>query len=213
MKAKREGKFSDVVVEQSNILPTYLKRYPSFFEKQRDKLDRLYELMEGSRAIHLYGKGRSGNAAVSLALRLKHFGYNVWFIGDVVKERIRSGDLVMLFSGSGETAEVVDVARKAKKDKANVAVITSYRDSTLSKYSDLIFLLPGGLEKRRGWEYLEAQLAPESVKEPLFYGGGEFETMAYLFQETLISGIGKYKKIPSGVVAMEHERDEIIEEE
>jgi|GEM_PF-475490 len=213
MKAKREGKFSDVVVEQSNILPTYLKRYPSFFEKQRDKLDRLYELMEGSRAIHLYGKGRSGNAAVSLALRLKHFGYNVWFIGDVVKERIRSGDLVMLFSGSGETAEVVDVAKRAKKDKANVAVITSYRDSTLSKYSDLIFLLPGGLEKRRGWDYLEAQLAPESVKEPLFYGGGEFETMAYLFQETLISGIGKYKKIPSGVVAMEHERDEIIEEE
>ncbi len=208
---QKGGEFSGVVVEQSRILPKYLGKYPSFFEKQMNELDRLYELMEGSRAIHLYGKGRSGNAAVSLALRLKHFGYNVWFIGDVVKERIRSGDLVILFSGSGETSEVIDVAKRAKRDKANVVAITSYRDSTLTEYSDLIFLLPGGLEKRKGWEYLEAQLAPESVKEPLFYGGGEFETMAYLFQETLISGIGKYKKIPSGVVAMEHERDEIIE--
>ncbi|HDH40828.1 MAG TPA: SIS domain-containing protein [Candidatus Altiarchaeales archaeon] len=213
MKPDRERRFSDEIVEQSSILSTYLKKYPSFFEKQRDVLDRLYELIEGSRAIHLYGKGRSGNAAVGLALRLKHFGYNVWFIGDVVKERIRPGDLVILFSGSGETAEVVDVAKRAKKDKANVAGITSYGDSTLSRYSDIVFLLPGGLEKRRGWEYLEAQLAPESAKEPLFYGGGEFETMAYLFQETLISAIGRYKKIPSGVVAMEHERDEIIENE
>jgi 6-phospho-3-hexuloisomerase len=211
MKSKREGKFSDVVVEQSEVLSTYLGKYSSIFESQRDVLDSLYALMEGGRAIHLYGKGRSGNAAVGLALRLKHFGYNVWFIGDVVKERIRSGDLVMLFSGSGETSEVIDVAKRAKRDNASVLAITSYADSTLGKYSDFIFLLPGGLEKRKGWDYLEAQLAPESVKEPLFYGGGEFETMAYLLQETLISGLGRYKKIPCGVVASEHERDEIIE--
>lgn len=211
MKQKSEGKFSDVILEQARILPAYLKRYPIFFEKQRGELDRLYELIDGSRAIHLYGKGRSSNAAVSLALRLKHFGYNVWFIGDFVKERIKTGDLVILFSGSGETSEVVDVAKRAKGDNATVVAITSYRDSTLSKYSDIIFQLPGGLEKRRGWEYLEAQLAPDSVREPVFYGGGEFETMAYLFQETLVSGIGTYKNIPCGVVAREHERDEIME--
>ncbi|MBN2013799.1 MAG: SIS domain-containing protein [Candidatus Altiarchaeota archaeon] len=205
-------RFSDVMLEQARILSDYLKTYPSFFEKQMGELDRLCELIEGSRSIHVYGKGRSANAAVSLALRLKHFGYNVWFVGDVVKERIKKGDVSILFSGSGETAEVVNVAARAKKDKASVITITSYPDSTLSKYSDLIIILPGGLEKRKGWDYLEAQLAPESMKEPLFYGGGEFEAMAYLFQETLISAIGKHKKIPSCAVLREHERDEIMGE-
>lgn len=208
----KEKRFSEVVVEQSRILSDYLRDYPSLFEKQMGGLDKLCELIEESRSMHVYGKGRSANAAVSLALRLKHFGYNVWFVGDVVKERIKEGDLAILFSGSGETAEVVNVAARAKKDKARVVAVTSYEDSTLSRYSDLVILLPGGLEKKKGWDYLEAQLAPESMKEPLFYGGGEFEAIAYLFQETLISAIGRHKKIPSCVVMREHEHDEIIEE-
>ncbi len=211
MKSNKKKEFSKVVLEQSRMLSKYLEKYPSFFEGQADELNRFYEFIEGSRAIHLYGKGRTANSAISLALRLKHFGYNIWFVGDVVKERIKGGDLAILFSGSGETAEVVNVAKRAKEDNAYVVAISSYAKSTLTKYSDLVILLPGGLEKKKGWDYLEAQLAPESMNEPLFYGGGEFETMAYLFQETLISCIGKYKKIPAHIVAREHERDEIKE--
>lgn len=194
-------------MEYSEAIPHYLKGFPSILKGQRDILEGLYTLLEESRAVHVYGKGRSANAAVSLALRLKHFGYNVWFIGDVVKERIRRGDLVILFSGSGETSDVVDVAKKAKMDDAKVVAITSYRDSTLAKDSDLILYLPGGLEKRKGWDYLEAQLTTESVKESIFYGGGEFETIAYLFQETLVSALGRFKKIPESKVISEHERD------
>lgn len=203
-------KFSDLVLEYSNALPVYLKNLPRILVDQKKELDNIYKLLERSRAIHLYGKGRSGNAAVSLALRLKHFGYNVWFVGDVVKERIKRGDMAILFSGSGETSEVVDVAKRARRDKAKVVAITSYKDSTLAKNSDMVIYLPGGLEKRKGWDYLEAQLTPESAMESIFYGGGGFETVAYLFQETLISAIGRYKKIPKGKVLEEHERDELI---
>lgn len=202
--------FSDTVLEYSEAIPRYLNGFPSILRDQRDVLEKLYTLLEESRAVHLYGKGRSANAAVSLALRLKHFGYNVWFIGDVVKERIKRGDLVILFSGSGETSEVVDVAKKAKMDEAKVVAVTSYRDSTLARDSDLILYLPGGLEKREGWAYLEAQLTTESVKESIFYGGGEFETIAYLFQETLVSALGRFKKIPESKVISEHDRDEVL---
>lgn len=207
MTKKQEVRFSEIVIEQSKFIPRYLRIYPKIFEKQRNKLDEIYDMIEESRAIHLYGKGRSSNAAVSLALRLKHFGYNVWFIGDLVKERIKHGDMVVLFSGSGETYEVVEVAKRSRKDDARVVAITSYEDSTLAKNSDLIFILPGGMEKRKGWDYLEAQLTQESSKEKFFYGGGEFETVAYLFQETLISAIGKFKNIPESVVIERHERD------
>jgi 6-phospho 3-hexuloisomerase len=205
-------RFSAIILEQSRTLSDYLKDYSEFLDHQAAELDGLYELIEKSDAIHLYGKGRTANSAISLALRLKHFGYNVWFIGDVVKERIKEGDLVILFSGSGETAEIVTVAKRAKKDGAKIVAITSYRKSSLGKSSDIIILLPGGLEKSKGWEYLEAQITPRTIREQLFYGGGEFETVAYLFQETLVSGLGKYKKIPCSVVFKEHEHDEVMED-
>lgn len=207
-----EKKFSEVVFEQSKILSEYLKDFYKFIRDQATAFDRFYDMLEKSRAIHLYGKGRTANAAISLALRLKHFGYNVWFVGDTVKERIKSGDLVILFSGSGETAEVVNVGKRAKIDGASVIAVTSYKESTLAKYSDLIIILPGGLEKGKGWAYLESQISPEVEKDKLFYGGGEFETLAYLLQETLISGLGRYKNIPSCIVFREHERDELMEE-
>ena len=93
------GRFSDEVVKQCRILLEYLREYADLVNSQRDKFEQIYELLERSKAIHVYGIGRSGSAAVSLALRLKHFNYNVWFIGDVVKERIRKDDTVILFSG------------------------------------------------------------------------------------------------------------------
>ncbi len=209
MKTKNQS-FSEIILQRSRVLADYLKEYPGFFETQKDQLDCIYNTLEKSRAIHVYGKGRTANSAISLALRLKHFGYNVWFIGDVIKERIKETDCVILFSGSGETSEVVNVAKQAKADQAQVVAVTSYKNATLNKYADLTILLPGGLEKRKGWEYLEAQLSPFAEEEPLFYGGGEFETIAYLFQETLISSIGKYNKIPSNIVIKEHERNDIF---
>ena len=212
-KKSKNTKFSDILIEQSRLLPNWLKQYPELIENQKKKLDEMYELMEGSRAMHLYGKGRSANSAISLALRLKHFGYNVWFIGDVVKERIKTGDVVILFSGSGETSDIVDVAKKSRRDGASIIAITSYEDSTLAKNSNIVFCLPGGMEKRKGWDYLEAQITKESTLESFFYGGGEFETISYLFQETVVSAIGKYKKIPGSVVVAEHERDEVMDSE
>ncbi|MEM7821357.1 MAG: SIS domain-containing protein [Candidatus Aenigmatarchaeota archaeon] len=199
--------FSDEMIKKSNVLVKTLEKYISILEEQKETLDEIYKNIENAKAIHTWGKGRSGTAAVALALRLKQFGYNVWFIGDTIKEPIRRGDVVILFSGSGETAEIVDVAKKARRDEATVISITSYKESELAKFSDLIFWLPGGMEKKKGWDYLEAQLT--NKKQP-FYGGGEFELLAYLFQESFVNSIGSYKGISQGKIAKEHERDETI---
>jgi 6-phospho 3-hexuloisomerase len=200
------NQFREEFIKQFQNLIDYLIKEKYWIENQADKLDKIFEMIEKGESIHLYGKGRSGSAAVSLALRLKHFGYNVWFIGDVIKERIKPNDVVILFSGSGETSELVDVAKKAKSINAKVIAITSYKDSSLAKNSDLVFILPGGLEKKKGWDYLEAQLNRKSD----FYGGGQFELYAYLFQEALLNAIGKFKKIPHSIVAEKHERDEVL---
>jgi len=200
------NRFREEFIKQFQNLIDYLIKERFWIENQIDKIDKIFELIENGESLHLYGKGRSGSIAVSLALRLKHFGYNVWFIGDVIKERVRPEDVVILFSGSGETSEVVDIAKKAKSINAKVIAITSFEDSSLAKNSDLVFILPGGLEKKKGWDYLEAQLNQKGD----FYGGGQFELYAYLFQEALLNAIGKFKKIPHSIIAKKHERDESI---
>jgi len=203
--------FSDEFLKEEEIILNSIKKYQEMIREQRDKLNILFDWLEEAKTqkkhIHIYGKGRSGTAAAALALRLHQFGYPVSFIDDLIKKRIHKGDVVILFSGSGETSEVVDVSKRAKKEKAKVVGITSYKDSNLARYSNLVIFIPGGMEKKKGWDYLEAQLS----KNTEIYGGGEFELAAYLFQETFVNALGKYKGIPGGVVAKSHERDEVLE--
>ncbi len=198
-------KFSEILLEEADkIVETIAKddAYLTILRDQKDKIDEICNLIEKSRAMHCYGKGRSGNPPVALALRLKNFGYKVWFGGDVIKERIYSGDIVFLFSGSGETNETVNFADQGKKAGAKIIGITTYENSTLGKLSDVVFYLPGGLEKSKGWEYIKSQLSESEL-----YGGGLFELFAYLFQETLVTAIGKYKGIKPSIVAETHVRD------
>jgi len=206
-------KISTEFLAQYQKLRGRIKSGLKYIKEQGDKIEKIYNLIEDTReqgdSIHIYAKGRSGSAAVSLALRLQNFGYKVCFIGDVIKEPINSGHVAFLFSGSGETDEVVGVARRAKREHATVVSVTSYEDSSLAKKSDMVFILPGGMEKKKGWAYLESQLTKEP--SPL-YGGGEFELLSYLFQEALVNAIGIHRGIPQGIVAKTHVKDEVMEE-
>jgi len=200
-----EDKFSSEFMEQVKNLAGYIQNYSGIIESQADKIDQIFDSIENASSIHLGGKGRSGSVAVSLALRLSHFGYKIYFLGDVIKEPFTKGDVLILFSGSGDTSEVVELAKKGKSVGAKVISITSFSDSSIAKNSDIAFILPGGLEKGKGWSYVEAQL---SHKNSSFYGGGEFELNAYFFQEALVSAIGKYKNISGGTIVKKHEKDE-----
>ncbi|RJS84387.1 SIS domain-containing protein [Methanophagales archaeon] len=202
--------FGKAVIGYTKELADCLTEVSSYLSKQEEKLEEFFRIVSESNAIHIYGVGRSGAAALSLALRLKHFEKHlknkVWWVGDEVRERIRERDILIAFSGSGETAEVLVIAERAKAVGAKVVAITSFEDSTLASLADLVLLLPGGLEKKRGWGYVEAQLS--ELQSP-FYGGGEFELIAYLFQEALLTAIGEFKNIPKAVIAEEHEEDEM----
>lgn len=201
--------FGKAVGDYTKEVAGCLEEVASYITAQEAKLDELFRILSEGNAVHIYGMGRSGVAALSLALRLKHFekklGNKVWWVGDAVRERIRQKDTLIVFSGSGETAEVLVIAERAKDVGAMVVAITSFDDSTLAYLADLVLLLPGGLEKKRGWGYVEAQLS--ETRTP-FYGGGEFELIAYLFQEALLTAIGEFKNIPKGEIAKEHEEDE-----
>ena len=200
--------FGDLIIKNSLKIVDHLKVLPKVLKDQRDKFNEFVKILKSSKAIHVYGVGRSGAVALCFAIRLKHFekvlGCKVWWVGDEVREKIERGDTLIAFSGSGETAEVLIVAERAKDANAKVVAITSFEDSSLAKISDLVIIIPGGLEKGKGWKYLEAQFIPKE-----FYGGGEFELLSYIFQEVLINSIGEYFRIPKNIDIKEHERDTI----
>ena len=198
--------FGEVVVKQSREIVNFLNILPEVLEMQKNKLNEFLKIIKEGNAIHVFGIGRSGAVALCFAIRLKHFEktfkHKVWWIGDEVREKIEEDDVLIVFSGSGETAEVLVVAERAKAANARVVAITSFEDSTLAKLADLVILIPGGLEKGKGWKYLEAQLTSKTL-----YGGGEFELLSYVFQEILIASLGEHFGIPKEVVIREHERD------
>lgn len=202
------NEFGKTVIKYTKELADCWEETSSYLSEQEMKLGEFLRILSESKAIHIFGTGRSGTVALSFALRLKHFEKNlmskVWWVGDEVRERLREGDLFIAFSGSGETAEVLVVANRAKAVGAKVTTITSFEDSTLASIADLVLLLPGGLEKKWGWKYIGSHLS-----EMPFYGGGKFELSAYLFQEALLTAIGDFKNIPKAVIAEEHDEDEM----
>ena len=200
--------FCEEFARQFRNVVAHAGKASSLVENQIDAVEQVCGVIESARSIHVYGKGRSGAVAVCLALRLKHFGYDTWFVGDIVKEGIKAHDVAVLFSGSGETSDVVDVAERARAVGAKVVSVTSFRDSALGRLSDITVVLPGGLEKGKGWDYLKAQLG--QMREDEFYGAGEFELYAFLFQEAFLNALGSWKKISQSAVLERHEDDAII---
>ncbi len=94
-------------------------------------------LMKADR-IFVAGAGRSGLMVCAFAMRLMHLGFNVFVVGETTTPSIAKKDLLVIASGSGETGTMVQFARAAKKNGANLALITIYADSTIGQMADIV---------------------------------------------------------------------------
>lgn len=93
--------------------------------------------------IFLTGKGRSGLMISAFANRLMHLGFSVSFIGDVSSPHTQEGDLLIIGSGSGETESLISLASIAKKEKINIALLTTDAKSSLAYLANSVIVLPG----------------------------------------------------------------------
>ena len=97
--------------------------------------------------ICLYGIGSSGLSCSEFMLRLVRMGFNCQAITDSHLMLINSSlltkeDLVIAISSSGETEEVVNSVKLARKNNCFVSSITSFPNSTLSLNSDAFVITP-----------------------------------------------------------------------
>ncbi|MEM2134885.1 MAG: SIS domain-containing protein [Candidatus Jordarchaeaceae archaeon] len=111
-----------------------------------DEFKKLEDYIRKANRIFITGKGRSSFAGMMFAMRLLPKGYKVYFISIEMTDLIPpivEGDLLIAISGSGETSEVVNVAKAAKESHGKVVAITSWEDSSLAKIADEVIKIVG----------------------------------------------------------------------
>lgn len=109
----------------------------------------LTDILESNK-IFVAAAGRSFLMMKAFAMRLMHMGFKVYVVGEIVTPAIQKGDLLLMGSGSGETATLRVIAEKAKKAGATLDVLTIYKDSSIAGLSDRILVIPAATNQVEG---------------------------------------------------------------
>jgi 6-phospho-3-hexuloisomerase len=91
--------------------------------------------------IVLYGAGRVGLAMQAFAKRLRHAGFNSFYLQDCTVPSTGPGDVFIVGSGSGSTPSVVAVAEVAKQKGLDVILLSANPTSRLNEISSCTILV------------------------------------------------------------------------
>jgi DNA-binding MurR/RpiR family transcriptional regulator len=107
-----------------------------------EALERAADCLHAARHRDFYGEGGSGQVARDAAHQFLRIGVRASVFDDgqlmlMSAALLRRGDVVMAFSHSGQTAAVVEAARQARQNGAQLIALTNRSDSPLGRESDV----------------------------------------------------------------------------
>lgn len=146
----------------------------------------LAENICGAKRVFLVGAGRSLLMVKCCAMRLMQIGLTAYVPGETTTPAIRPEDLLIVVSGSGETATVALMVKKAKSIGAKVALITMVPDSTMGNLSDTVLTI----------EASSTKVSENSNKESIQLGGSHFELSVLILLETVVMLVVEKLQIP-----------------
>jgi len=156
-----------------------------------DKLDReaikamLQKTIDGNQ-VFVMGAGRSGLVAKAFAMRLMQLGLSVYVVGETTTPAVLPSDVVIAISRSGETRTITDLGKTVKDIGSTLLTITSKKDSTLGKISDIALIIPSQMKNDPyGAGYLERHM--RSDDKNMFPLGTSFEITALVFLDSVVS--------------------------
>jgi 6-phospho-3-hexuloisomerase len=106
-------------------------------ENEIENCENFLRKIISSKKIVTCGAGRVGYAIRAFCMRLGHFGFNAYHIGDTTVPRISTEDLFIVASGSGETKTILDLTILAKESGASILSVTGNPKSSISKLADI----------------------------------------------------------------------------
>jgi len=112
-----------------NLILDEIKRV--LIQLNQNEINDLIENIISSKIIVTIGAGRVGMAIKGFAMRLGHLGFNCYNLGDTTLPAIGKGDLLIVASGSGETQTIYDLVKIAKKNGAEIFLVTGNPNSRM----------------------------------------------------------------------------------
>jgi 6-phospho-3-hexuloisomerase len=158
----------------------------------------LDEILEANR-IYVAGAGRSGLVARAFAQRLMHLGFESYVIGETITPAFGPGDLLVAFSGSGETRSVVDACETARDIGGTISLVTSTPDSPIGRMADCIVVIGSNNRLKdtdnipQDFEIRQLTGQYRSVSPSFAPLGTLFETAALVFSDAIISALMEVK--------------------
>jgi 6-phospho-3-hexuloisomerase len=161
------------------------------------------ELLNAKR-VYVIGAGRSGLVAKAFAMRLMHLGLHAYVVGETITPALNKGDVIVIFSGSGRTKTVADLAETARDIGGRICLITSNADSRIGKIADSIVII----EQHR--DAVADDAAEFEVRQmmgdhrsfaPL---GTLFETASMVFADAVISRMMEITKTDENALKNRH---------
>jgi 6-phospho-3-hexuloisomerase len=157
-----------------------------------------------ARRIYVMGAGRSGLVAKGFAMRLMHLGFQSYVVGETITPALQKGDVIVIFSGSGKTKTVADIAETGKEIGAHICLITSNADSRIGKIADCKVIIEHQRDdvKDDAAEFeIRQVLGDHKSFAPL---GTLFETTSMIFGDAVISRLMEITKTDESALKNRH---------
>ena len=183
MKKDQVKDYEDVVLSMELIVEN-LNEVVKMLDREAIK-HMLQNILEGER-VFVMGAGRSGLVAKAFAMRLMHLGFTVYVVGETTTPAVHPQDVVIAISGSGETRSIADLGRIVKDIGSTLITVTSKRESTLGRISDITMVLPSKTKNDHdAGGYLEKNMRGDYKNLPPL--GTAFEITSLVFLDSVIA--------------------------
>jgi 6-phospho-3-hexuloisomerase len=163
----------------------------------------IHELLDAKR-IYVIGAGRSGLVAKAFAMRLMHLGLQAYVVGETITPAMNKGDAMVVFSGSGRTKTVADIAETAKEIGAHICLISSNKDSRIGKIADCCVVIEhhrDNVEDDAVEFEIRQMMGDHKSFAPL---GTLFETVSMIFADAVVSRLMEITKTDESALKNRH---------
>ena len=178
--------YNEVVTAITNELSTTLANI------NQNEVEKLIVEIERADKVFFVGVGRVLLSLEAIAKRLSHLGINTYVVGQITEPAITEKDLLIVGSGSGESAFPLIIAKKAKQFNATVAHIGANSESTMSTYSDHFIKIPVSTKLQLPGETHSVQPMTSLFEQSLLLLGDTIALMLIKEQNIDMPSLWKY---------------------
>ncbi len=142
--------------------------------------------------VFFVGVGRVLLSLEAVAKRLAHLGINTYVVGQITEPAITENDLLIVGSGSGESAFPLIIAKKAKQFNARVAHIGANPDCSMKEFTDHFVRIPVSTKLQLPNEIPSVQPMTSLFEQSLLLLGDSIALMLVREQNIEMHSLWKY---------------------